>query len=139
MSTHIGEKPVTHNGKRITRQHIMREALRLMLDIEDQFNTATRWNRLHKEEEPINPDPNGELAEMWLNFHEELLGLSLKYRPVMEAHFSKYRPKAGDGTFPFISNGAARSFENIPNRGTGSRSAVAIVGISQESNDKAGR
>lgn len=93
-TSHPGEKPVTRNGRKNTRQTLMQDALKHILKIEDLFNTADYWNRRVREEnEVINPDPDGEMAKNWLNLSEELIGLIVRYRPAMGKHFEKYRPK----------------------------------------------
>lgn len=94
-TTHPGEKPVKVGSRTITRQTLIKDAVRQMLEIEDLFNTADYWNRNVRkaDEDPINPDPDGELAKAWLNFSEEMVGLLMRVRPAFTKHFEQYRPK----------------------------------------------
>lgn len=54
------------------RQRIINEAARILNDIEQQFIDAEYWNRHHPDQEPIDPDPTGELAH-WKRGFEGLL------------------------------------------------------------------
>jgi hypothetical protein len=47
-----------------TRQQIIDEARRIITEIRQIFVDAERWNSLHPDEKPIDPDPHGTLNEL---------------------------------------------------------------------------
>jgi hypothetical protein len=47
-----------------TRQQIIDDGRRIITEIRQIFADAEHWNRVHPEEEPIEPDPHGTLAEL---------------------------------------------------------------------------
>lgn len=46
------------------RAHIMARGRRLRAEIEVIFTTCDHWNRLHPDEEPVDPDPDGSLRRI---------------------------------------------------------------------------
>lgn len=47
-----------------TRAQLVEDLRAMRENIQLAFNDAAHWNRLHPDEEPINPDPDGKLREM---------------------------------------------------------------------------
>jgi hypothetical protein len=47
-----------------TRQQLIDEAKRLSAELGQIFLDVEHWNRIHPEETPIDPDPEGELGRM---------------------------------------------------------------------------
>lgn len=54
------------------RQKIINDAARISNDIKQMFVDAKYWNELHPNEEPIDPDPDGELGR-WKRRMDSLL------------------------------------------------------------------
>jgi hypothetical protein len=48
--------------RNVTLESIVRDAERSVRTVDQLFSDAARWNRLHPNEEPIDPDPDGEMA-----------------------------------------------------------------------------
>lgn len=48
----------------MTRDDLIRRAREQREEIRLFFNTADHWNRTHPDEEPIDPDPDGQLARI---------------------------------------------------------------------------
>jgi len=49
-------------AKQVTLGSIIRDAERSIKNVDQMFADVAHWNRLHPEEEPIDPDPDGEMA-----------------------------------------------------------------------------
>lgn len=47
-----------------TRQQIIEAGRRIIAETRQIFADAERWNHLHPDEEPIDPDPHGTLREL---------------------------------------------------------------------------
>lgn len=47
-----------------TRDELVAELRTLREEIRLTFTTAEHWSRTHPDEEPLDPDPDGELADM---------------------------------------------------------------------------
>lgn len=66
----MGEKKVRSR----TRQEIIEDGRRIIAEVRQIFADADRWNHLHPDEEPIDPDPHGTLRELlrWLTGEEPM-------------------------------------------------------------------
>jgi hypothetical protein len=49
-----------------TRLQIIDDGRRIITEIRQIFLDAEHWNRLHPDEEPLDPDPQGELRALLL-------------------------------------------------------------------------
>ncbi len=80
------------------RDDLMKENLRLRLEIEQQFIDAAYWNtNTRKPDEPkINPDPEGQLAGHWLMLHYAAIEMSNQIFPAMQNHFERYCKSTDD-------------------------------------------
>ncbi len=70
-----------------TREGILQEAVRIVVDIEDMFAAAEHWNRHVRkaDESTINPDPDGEMSRMRAGLLQGLKNEAdreIKIRPV---------------------------------------------------------
>jgi hypothetical protein len=54
------------------RQRLINEAARIANNIEQQIIDIEYWNSLHPDEEPLDPDPDGQLAQ-WKHRMESML------------------------------------------------------------------
>lgn len=54
------------------RQRLINEAARIANEIEQHFIDATYWNELHPDQEPLNPDADGQLAR-WKKSMDSML------------------------------------------------------------------
>ena len=52
------------SDKGMSRADIVKRAQKLRAEIAQAFYDAERWNKLHPQEEAINPDPDGELKRL---------------------------------------------------------------------------
>ena len=49
-------------ARQVTLASIIKDAERSIENVDELFADTAHWNRLHPEEEPIDPDPDGEMA-----------------------------------------------------------------------------
>lgn len=52
----------TNTARKPSLNSIIRSAERSIATVEQIFADVARWNRLHPDEQPIDPDPDGEMA-----------------------------------------------------------------------------
>lgn len=64
-----------------TRDELVEELRTLREEIRLTFGTAAHWNRTHPDEEPIDPDPDGELADMAAQI-DDILATDPGYGPL---------------------------------------------------------
>jgi hypothetical protein len=74
----------------ITKRTLMVELVNSMISIEQMFVEAIYWKLCRSEEKPINPDPDGLLAEGWQANANQLIKMIEMARPLMEYHGDKY-------------------------------------------------
>lgn len=48
--------------RKVTLQSIIRDAERSIANVDQLFADTAHWNRVHPDEEQIDPDPDGEMA-----------------------------------------------------------------------------
>jgi hypothetical protein len=48
----------------VTLQSIIRDAERAVRVVDELFNDTAHWNRLHPDEAPLDPDPDGEMQKV---------------------------------------------------------------------------
>lgn len=53
-------------------------AEKIKAEIEQIFVDASHWNRIHPDEEPIDPDPDGKMKECWHYCDEVITKFNLK-------------------------------------------------------------
>jgi len=46
------------------RAAILARARKLRADVQQAFDDAAQWNHIHPQEQPIDPDPDGQLARI---------------------------------------------------------------------------
>lgn len=76
----------------LTKRHVMLNCVHLLINIEQQFLDALYWNQVVRAEgeEPINPDPEGELAAAWEQFADQIIMMAERCRPAMASHASRF-------------------------------------------------
>ena len=74
----------------ITKRSLMLDLINSMCDIEQIFLDAMSWNYHNPNEEPIDPDPDGELAKAWLDDHDQILSMAKRFQPTMEKHEGRF-------------------------------------------------
>jgi hypothetical protein len=50
--------------RKVTLKSIIRDAERSIANIDLLFADCARWNRLHPTDEPVDPDPDGEMGQV---------------------------------------------------------------------------
>ena len=54
------------------------------------FLEAMYWNFHNRDEEPINPDPDGELAKAWIESRIQIMAMIERFGPTMEKHEGRF-------------------------------------------------
>lgn len=70
----------------ITKRSLMLNLVNQLCDIEQMFIDAMYWNYHNGNENPINPDPNGEMSQIWLDFQAQLILMMARFKPTMDKH-----------------------------------------------------
>jgi len=78
------------DGRSITKRSIMLDAVNSIISIEQMFIEAIYWKMHRSEESPINPDPDGVLAEAWQAQADQIIRMIELARPLMQKHEAKY-------------------------------------------------
>ena len=74
----------------ITKRTMMVELIHSMISIEQMFVEAIYWKMCRSEEAPINPDPDGQLAQAWQSNADQIIKMIEMARPLMERHGDRY-------------------------------------------------
>lgn len=74
----------------ITKRSLMLDLVNGLCDIEQMFLDAMYWNFHNREQEPINPDPDGELAKSWLEYEMQIISMMARFKPTMGKHEGRF-------------------------------------------------
>jgi hypothetical protein len=74
----------------ITKRSLMLDLVNTMCDIEQQFLDAMYWNYHNRDEEPINPDPDGELAKAWTDYKIQIMSMMSRFELTMTKHEGRF-------------------------------------------------
>jgi hypothetical protein len=61
-----------------------------LCNFEQIFLDAMYWNFHNPDENPINPDPDGQLAEGWLMFQRQIVSMTERFKPTMVKHEGRF-------------------------------------------------
>lgn len=74
----------------ITKRSLMLHLINTICDIEQIFLDAMYWNFYNPEHEPINPDPDGELAKGWVESQMQIVSMMARFEPTMKRHEGRF-------------------------------------------------
>jgi hypothetical protein len=74
----------------ITKRSLMLDLTNVMCDIEQTFLDAMYWNFHNRDEAPINPDPDGELAKTWLEYKMQINSMMARFEPTLKRHEGRF-------------------------------------------------
>ncbi len=74
----------------ITKRTLLTDVVHNLVNIEQMFVEAIYWKLCRPEEEPINPDPDGYLAEEWAKLADFLIKEIERARQLMTKHGDKH-------------------------------------------------
>lgn len=70
----------------ITKRSLMLDIVNALCDFEQGYLDAMYWNFHNRDKEPINPDPDGELAGEWRQYKAHLISMVERFEPTMNRH-----------------------------------------------------
>lgn len=76
----------------LTKRGLLLDSVHELINIEQVFLDALYYNNVLRAENdvPINPDPDGELAEAWLTTAGQLITMLNRICPAMESHSDRF-------------------------------------------------
>lgn len=77
-------------GESLTKRSLLVDCIHILVNIEQSFLDAMYWNFHHPDEEPINPDPDGEQALFWEQQADQIVQMLERARPTMTRHANKF-------------------------------------------------
>ena len=77
----------------MTFENLRKRNLQLRLDIERHFVEAEAWNSANPKDQPIDPDPDGRLAAIYLNLCETMMNTEWQMWHVFNRELSVRRER----------------------------------------------
>lgn len=74
----------------VTKRSLMLDLVNVVCDIEQMFLDAMHWNFHNPTERPINPDPDGELAKVWVDYQMQIILMLGRFEPTMKKHEGRF-------------------------------------------------
>lgn len=74
----------------ITKRSLMLNIIHALINTEQLFLDAMYWNFHNPNEKPMNPDPDGFLAEEWQKLADQIIQMLERARPTMTKHGDKF-------------------------------------------------
>lgn len=74
----------------LTKRGLMLDLVNIMCDVEQMFLDAMYWNFHNPDETPINPDPDGVLANGWIESQMQIIQMMGRFEPTMKKHEGRF-------------------------------------------------
>lgn len=74
----------------VTKRSLMIALVNNMCDIEQMWLDAMYWNFHNSDKEPLNPDPDGTLANAWIENQMQIVSMLARFEPTMKTHEGRF-------------------------------------------------
>lgn len=74
----------------LTKRSLLLETVNILVDIEQMFLDTMYWNYHNPNETPVNPDPDGFLAEQWGQQVAQIEQMIARFKPTMARHENRF-------------------------------------------------
>ncbi len=74
----------------LTKRGLMIDIVNILVNLEQMFIEAIYWKEFRSDAEPINPDPDGVLAQQWQIQADQIIQMIERCRPLMQKHENRY-------------------------------------------------